>query len=78
MARVSRFERQNIHASRLHPTETGCEWSAFEIDGQRYLQISSSGSNERKKSGVTQTYQSDLNAARQLVEALRTAFPELR
>lgn len=77
MARITGFEK-TTHASRLHPTKTECEWSSLENEGQRYLQISSHGSGERQGSGVTQTYQLDVGAARQLLEIMRTTFPELR
>jgi len=68
MARVTGFERQNLHQSKPHPTETECEYAFFEHAGQRYLQISSSGSKARKTpgGGTTQTYQFDLNGAREL------------
>jgi hypothetical protein len=42
------------------------------------LQISSSGSKHRKGAdGVTQTYQFDLEGARELQRIIRLAFPEL-
>jgi hypothetical protein len=78
MARVTGFEKQNIHRSRLHPTKTQCEYAIFEFDGQKVLQISSSGSKDRKTPGnVTQTYQFDLNSARELRRIIGLAFPEL-
>ena len=68
MARVTSFEQQNLHRSTLHPTETECDYAIFEHGGQRYLQISSAGSKERRNpgGGTTQTYQFDLNGAREL------------
>jgi hypothetical protein len=79
MARVTGFERQNLHQSRLHPTETECEYAIFEHGGQRYLQISSSGSKDRRTpgGGTTQTYQFDLDSARELRRLIGLAFPEL-
>jgi hypothetical protein len=78
MARVTGFEKQNIHRSRLHPTETQCEYAILEQGGQRILQISSSGSKDRQTPGnVTQTYQFDLTAARELRRIIGLAFTEL-
>jgi hypothetical protein len=79
MARVSGFEQQTVHHSRLHPTETQCAYSVFEKGGQTYLQISSSGSSDRKNpgGGTTQTYQFDLGSARELRRIIGLAFPEL-
>jgi hypothetical protein len=79
MARVTGFERQNLHQSRLHPTETECEYAIFEHGGRRYLQISSSGSKVRKdpRGGTTQTYQFDEMSARELRRIIGLAFPEL-
>ena len=77
MARVTGFDRQNIHNGKPHPTETECDYAIFENGGQRYLQISSSGSTERKSSGVTQTYQFDLASARELRRIIGMAFREL-
>jgi hypothetical protein len=77
LARVTGFEKQSIHNAKPHPTETECDWTFFEHAGQRYLQISSSGSKERKSAGVTQTYQFDLSGARELKRIVATAFPEL-
>jgi hypothetical protein len=77
MARVTGFSEQNIHRSRLHPTETECEYAIFEHGGQRYLQISSAGSADRRGRGVTQTYQFDVESARQLKRLISHAFPEL-
>ena len=78
MARVTGFQKQNLHRSKLHPTETQCEYAIFEHGGQQFLQISSSGSKDRKTPGnVTQTYQFDLNSARELSRIIGLAFPEL-
>ena len=77
MARVKRFQRQNLHNARPHPTETECHYLVFDHGGRRYLQISSAGSRERKSSGVTQTYQFDVARARELKRIIGKAFPEL-
>ena len=79
MARVIGFERQNLHRGTPHPTETECQYAIFEHGGQRYLQISSSGSKDRKNpsGGTTQTYQFDLTSARELRRLISLAFPEL-
>jgi hypothetical protein len=79
MAVVTGFDKQNIHGGKRHPTETECDYAIFEDDGRKYLQISSSGSKERKtRGGVTQTYQFDLEAARELMRLIQSAFPQLR
>jgi len=79
MARVIGFDRLNLHEGKPHPTETECEYAFFEHGGERYLQISSSGSKDRKTpgGGTTQTYQFDLNSARELRRIIGLAFPEL-
>jgi hypothetical protein len=78
MAVVRGFDKQNIHSGKRHPTETECDYAIFEDDGRKYLQISSSGSKERKTGGgVTQTYQFDAEAARELMRIIRLAFPQL-
>ena len=78
MAVVTRFERQNIQRAKRHPTETECSWAVFDDGGQRYLQIQSSGSKERQTGGVSQTYPFTAESARELLDVLRKAFPELR
>jgi hypothetical protein len=77
MAVVTGFDRQNIQRAKRHPTETECAWATFEDGGRRYLQIESSGSKERRTSGVSQTYQFDRDSAAQLMRILQQAFPEL-
>jgi hypothetical protein len=52
------------------------EWSAFERDGKRLLQLDTYGSDERKDKGtVSQTLQLDETTARELLRILRKAFP---
>ena len=77
MAVVTGFDRQNIQRARRHPTETECVWATFEDGGRQYLQIQSSGSKERRTSGVSQTYQFDQDSAAQLLRILQQTFPEL-
>jgi len=77
MAVVTGFDRQNIHIGRRHPTETECDYAIFEDQGRKYLQISSSGSKDRKTRSVTQTYQFDLEGARELTRIIQQAFPQL-
>jgi hypothetical protein len=78
MALVTGFDRQNIHRGKRHPTETECDYAIFEDNGRKYVQISSSGSKNRKtRGGVTQTYQFDLEGARELMRIIQTAFPQL-
>jgi hypothetical protein len=79
MARVTGFEQQNLHRSRIYPTETECDYAIFDDGGKRYLQISSSGSRDRKdpRGGTTQTYQFDETSARELRRIIGLAFPGL-
>jgi hypothetical protein len=74
MAVVTGFDRQNIQRAKRHPTETECAWATFEDGGRRYLQIESSGSKERRTSGVSQTYQFDRDSAAQLIRTLQQGF----
>ncbi|HKG42830.1 MAG TPA: hypothetical protein VKB10_01135 [Gaiellaceae bacterium] len=77
MARANGFERQNMQDSRLHPTETRCDHAVFEHGGQRYLQISSTGSSDRKTAGTSQTYRRDAESTRAIRRISGEALPEL-
>jgi hypothetical protein len=76
MALIRSFELKALQRGGLHPTRVDCEWSTFELDGKRLLQLDTYGSDERKDKGtVSQTLQLDETAARELLRILRTAFP---
>jgi hypothetical protein len=76
MALIRSFEMKTLHRGGLHPTRVDCEWSSFERDGKRLLQLDTYGSDERKDKGtVSQTLQLDESAAGELLRILRKAFP---
>jgi hypothetical protein len=77
MARVVNFFELEIDDPRLHPTAVDCGLKQFVIGGESFVQLSTFGSVNRKGSGVSQTLQLDLSAAKQLIRALQAAFPEL-
>jgi hypothetical protein len=78
MALIRSFEMKTREPSGLHPTRVDCEWSVFERDGQRLLQLDTYGSDERRDKGtVSQTLQLDTAAATELRRILRRAFPDI-
>jgi hypothetical protein len=52
MALIRSFEMKTRERSGLHPTRVDCEWSVFERDGQRLLQLDTYGSDERRDKGT--------------------------
>ena len=78
MALIRSFEIKTLQRGSLHPTRVDCEWSMFEWDGRRLLQLDTYGSDARKDKGtVSQTLQLDEAAARELLRVVRRAFPGL-
>ena len=66
-------ERQRTH----DPVE--CSASIFDRNGQRYLQLDTYGSANRKNPGKqSQTLQFNHDSAQQLVELIRKSFPSVR
>lgn len=78
MAFVTRLYPLNpVEGGRRHAT-TECSWRLATRDGHTVLQLDSRGSEERKDIGtVSQSLQLDESIARELVTAIRTAFPSI-
>lgn len=77
MARVRSIERVTSQA-RPHPTLVDCGYQLVESSEGRLLQLSTYGSDLRKSEPkVSQTLQFDREAARQLLQVMREAFPGL-
>ncbi|MEU4419027.1 hypothetical protein AB0F81_00225 [Actinoplanes sp. NPDC024001] len=61
-----------------HKTEVECGWQVLSHGGETYLQLSTYGSDQRKsEKKVSQTIQIDRARAKELVEILEQAFPDL-
>jgi hypothetical protein len=76
MALIRSFEMKSLERGGLHPTRVDCEWSVFERDGKRLLQLDTYGSDQRKDKGtVSQTLQLDRARATELLRILQRAFP---
>ena len=61
--------------AKLHPTEVDCELRSFVDDGRTYLQISSFGSDARKREKkVSQTLQFDRKSALELAAHIHATF----
>jgi hypothetical protein len=66
-------ERHSVHS------EAECSSFIFMSDGQSYLQLDSYGSPGRERPGqISQSFQFDEEAARQLQKLIRKAFPRLK
>jgi hypothetical protein len=78
MARVRSFA-PSVQRVRAHPTEVDCEFQVVGEGPRRLLHLSTFGSDlretERKSS---QSLQLDMHQARELVEIIQRAFPEIR
>ena len=78
MAVITAFEELRPSRLGVHPTSTTCGYAQFEAHGNRFLQLSTGGSNDRQHPGkISQTLQLDVNGARKLHRILLEAFPEL-
>lgn len=78
MARV-RSLSQSIQTVRVHPTEVDCEYLVVDDGDARLLHLSTFGSDDRKSDRKSsQSLQLDLDRARELVDIIRRAFPEIR
>ncbi|MEV6372530.1 hypothetical protein [Micromonospora musae] len=78
MARVRSFgpSSQRVKA---HPTEVDCEHVVIDGGSERLLHLSTFGSDDRATERTSsQSIQLNLERARQLVEIIEQAFPELR
>lgn len=68
--------RQDI---RPHPTEVDCEHRVVVDGATRLLHLTTFGSDDRaSKPKSSQSIQLDIDAARELVAIIESAFPELR
>lgn len=78
MAVVTSFELVSEQSKRLHPTHVECHCTVVTSeDGNRYLQLDTHGSDERKMTGkLSQTLQFDGQRARQLKRILENILPD--
>jgi len=76
MALIKKFDDLGAgNRGRVHG-EVACTYATFEVEGRRYLQIDTYGSNERVIPGkVSQSIQLDKNGARLLKRLLEQTFP---
>ena len=75
MALVTKIVRVRKDRHRVH-SKTKCECSIFELDGARYLQLDTFGSDTRKDRGqISQSLQLDERGAAELFALLAEAFP---
>lgn len=77
MARIEEFHSIPSDARSVHGPVT-CGHRTFIADGQRILQLDTYGSSERKIANkVSQSIQVDAEHARQLLDIIYDAFPEI-
>jgi hypothetical protein len=77
MALIAKFEERPLAPSKLHG-EVTCGYKSVMVERQRILQLETYGSSHRKEPGkISQSLQIDASAARQLVDIIRSAFPEV-
>lgn len=77
MALVTELFSDTRH-SKAHPTEVECGWQVINDGGRRLLQLSTYGSDQRQsEKKVSQTLQLDESMAMELVEIIRSTFPQL-
>lgn len=77
MARVRSFAR-SAQDVRVHPTEVDCEYTVVGDGDDRLLHLSTFGSDSRvSERKSSQSIQFDVNRARELMDIIVAAFPEL-
>ena len=77
MALIADFEERPLSPKRLHG-EVTCGYKSVVVEGKRILQLETYGSPNRKEPGkISQSLQIDDRAARQLLNILRSTFPNL-
>ncbi len=78
MARVRNLE-QGRQSVRIHPTEVDCFHQMVQNEaGERWLHLSTFGSDDRSSSPKSsQSLQIDVTIARELIQVLRSVFPDL-
>ena len=76
MAQVRSLKRRVPGAARVHGTLVDCEWWPVEAAHGTLLQLTTYGSDDRKKKGgVSQTLQLSRTQALQLKEVIEDVFP---
>lgn len=74
MARIKEFF-QDQRSATAHPTEVECGWLVVQNGGQRLLQLSTYGSDQRKsEKKVSQTIQLDAATAAELRAIIDRVF----
>lgn len=77
VARIRQFD-EGDRLARPHPTEVDCEFQTVMSAGERYLQLSTFGSDDRSSERkVSQTIQIDRARAMELMRILQKTFPTL-
>ena len=78
MARIRRFEKGGQDV-RPHVSEVDCYFQVLvDADGRKLLHLSTFGSDQRQsKPKSSQVLQLDESAASELIEIVRSAFPQL-
>lgn len=78
MARVRSFN-PSIQGIGRHRTEVDCEHTVVDTGPDRVLHLTTFGSDSRRSERKSsQSIQLDVNMARELVEIILEAFPEIR
>ena len=78
MARIRSFATSDQRI-KAHPTEVDCEYAVLGDGPTRLVHLTTFGSDDRKSDRKSsQSLQLDLACARELVEILQRAFPEIR
>jgi hypothetical protein len=76
LARINGFQKITSDRNRLHKTEVECGYAIIDVGGQRYIQLETYGSSDRKIPGkISQTFQLDKEQALELRRLLQLAFP---
>ena len=74
MALIRKIEPGSMHRNTVHD-EIPATYTAFEIDGRKFVQVDSYGRNDREMPGKkSQSFQLDGDGAKALVAILRHEF----
>ena len=77
MALISEFRPTSAERTTRHEPVI-CGWRAFDLDGERLLQLDTYGRSDRAMPDkVSQSIQLDRDGAKELLDLIRRAFPEL-
>lgn len=78
MALIQEFFERQSDVQRVHAPVT-CGYRSFTVQGKRYLQLDTYGTEDRvKKGAISQSIQLDEEAAEKLMRLLLETFPSLR